>query len=352
MAEAETKIRDTLGKRKGTTITCLLILVFLVVLLIIHFNLAYQPQSGRNLTKKEAISRRADVRPEGFIFAVCGDSKDSRFVCEGILRELGRDDTAFTMHLGDGVHAPNLSSYAYFLRQLELEGKPLLMVPGESETGGANGANEFREIFGAPYYSFAAGDAYLIVLDDSGGEGIDEGQEQWLRGELEKGLAYRDRFVFMHYPLFAPEGSPPDMALRDTEAARRLQDLFDQNAVTMAFASHVPGIYQGHWGLTPYTVTGGAGKPIDDIDGTHRYYNYVKVTVSSDRVDYEVVKTPGPPSRDRDLWSYFYGLYTYGFFAVWFWYDLLLMVMVGVVVIALVTGIRQSRRKPAPRREE
>jgi hypothetical protein len=342
---------DTLRRRKGITITCLVVLAFLIVLLIIHFNLAYQPQSGRNLRNQEAIGRRADVREEGFIFAVCGDSKDSRYVCEGILRELERDDTAFTVHLGDGVHAPNLSSYAYFLRQLELLRKPLLMVPGESETGGANGQNLFKEIFGEPYYSFKAGDACLIVLDDSSGEGIDEQQEQWLQGELEKGLACRDRFVFMHYPLYAPEGSPPGAALKDAEAARRLQDLFDRYEVTMAFAAHVPGIYQGTWGLTPYTITGGAGEPIDDIDATHRYYNYVKVTVASDRVDYEVVKTPGPPSRGRDLWSYFYGLYTYGFFAVWFWFDLLLMVMLGVVVTALVTGIRQSRRKSAPERE-
>lgn len=346
------KTGDIMRKRRGITITCLLVLVLLAVLLAIHFSLAYQPQSGRNLANREALSRRADVRPEGFVFAVCGDSKDSRYVCEGILRELERDDAAFTMHLGDGVHAPSLSSYAYLLRQLELLRKPLLMVPGESETGGKSGGNLFQEIFGQPYYSFKVGDAYFIILDDSGGEGIDEQQEQWLRDELEKSLACRDRFVFLHYPLFAPEGVPSDAALKDTEAASRLRDLFDQYAVTMAFAAHVTGIYQGTWGLTPYTITGGAGEPIEASDGTHRYYNYVKVTVLSDRVDCEVVKTPGPPSRGRDLWSYFYGLYAYGFFAVWFWYDLLLMVMVAVVIIALVTGIRRSRRGPAPRREE
>ncbi len=41
------------------------------------------------------------------------------------------------------------------------------MVPGESETG-VRAGNLFQEIFGQPYYSFKAGDAYFIILDDSG----------------------------------------------------------------------------------------------------------------------------------------------------------------------------------------
>ena len=224
--------------------------------------------------------------------------------------------------------------------------KPLLMLPGESETAGS-GMDLFRDIFGEPYYSFTAGSAYFILLDDSGGEGLGSEQEKWLRGELEKSQAHRVRLVFMHYPLFDPEGSDPGSALRDPEAARRLQGLFDEYGVTAVFASHARGVYQGTWGGTPYLVTGGAGAPIDPVDGEHRYYNFVKVSVYQDQVEFEVVKTPGPPSAWKDRWGYQYSLRSYGFFAIWFWWDLLLLGVVVALAAALSWGVRQAHGKPA-----
>ncbi len=333
------RVREAWRRRKYPIIYGTAAAVSLAALIPVHAALAYRPVSGRNAAQLAALARREDVRPQGFTFAVCGNSRGSRYVWEGILRSLGRDETAFCVHLGGAVHSPGLTSYAYCLRQLDLLGKPLLMLPGDSETAGS-GEGLFREIFGEPYYSFTAGSAYFILLDDSGGGGLGSEQEEWLRGELEKSRAWRVRMVFMHRPLFDPEGGDPGSGLEDPEEALRLQGLFDEYGVTAAFASHARGVYQGTWGRTPYVVTGGAGAPIESPDDACRYHNFVKVSVFQDQVDFEVVRTPGPPSAWKDRWGYQYSMRIYGFFALWFWWHLLLLAAAAALAAALSRAMR------------
>lgn len=321
------------------------VLAALAILLPIHFNLVYEPVTDRNARLEEAIKRRADIRPSQFVFGVCGESRESRSVFENILHNLEWDDTAFCVHLGDGTHGQDLTSYAFFLRQLELLEKPMLMVPGGSETGSEKGEANFAEIFGPGYYSFVAGECCFIMLDDNSGEGIDGEQEVWLQAELEKSMECKARFVFFHHPLFDPPGSQPGAAMKDSEAARRLQDLFDRYDVTMIFASHSQGFFQGVWGSTTYIVTGGGGFPIEGVDANNRFYNYVRVIVSPESVDYEVVRVDPPASPGQDAFLYKYGLHTYGFFAIWFWYDLFLLAVVAGLAVTLICAVRRSRRK-------
>ena len=344
------RIRRALSGHGRLVTACLLASAFLGVLLPLHFSMAYKEVSGRNRAQLEMLARRADVRPEGFSFAVLGESADSRRVFEGILRNLGGDDTAFCLHLGDGVHAGDITSYAYFLKQLDLAGrKPLLMVPGPDELEGG-GREVFREVFGETYYSFQAGDCFLAVLDDRGGEGPDPEQVAWLRGEMERAQDRSCRLVFMHHPLFDPEGAESGSALRDQDLARELLALFEENGVDMVFASHAPGYYQGSWGGVRYAVTGGAGRSIEQRDDRHRFYNYLKVTVSGSKVDVEVVKTPGPSSEGWDHAAFLWSLHAYGFFAIWFWWDMALLAAGVLLVFAAHDAFRRARarRRVAP----
>ena len=344
------RIRRALSGRGRLITACLLALTFLGVLLSLHFHMAYKEVSGRNRSQLEMLARRADVRPEGFSFAVLGESRDSRRVFEGMLRNIAGDDSAFCVHLGDGVHSADITSYAYFLRQLELCGrKPLLMAAGPSELQGG-GRRLFGEVFGDTYYSFEAGDCLFLVLDDRGGEGPDEEQLAWLRGELERGQERSCRLVFIHHPLFDPQGAEGGYALRDRESAERLLSLFQQEKVDMVFASHAPGFYQGEWGEVRYVVTGGAGREIEGRDERHRYYNYVRVSVGGSAVEVEAVQTPGPSSESWDRAAFLWSLHTYGFFAIWFWWDMALLAAGALLVFAVHDAFRRAlaRRRVAP----
>ncbi len=331
------------GRHPGATALCLLTLIFLCVLLPLHLTMAYRPVRERNARQLEAISRRADLRPEGFSFAVLGESRDSRRVFEGILKNLNGDDASFCVHLGDGVHSADLTSYAYFLRQLEIYGRPVLLAAGPEEL--RDGGEEiFREVFGDTCYSFTAGGCLMVFLDDRGGEGPGEEQLAWLRGELEKGREMSCRLVFMHHPLFDPAGAEEGYALRDRAAAEETRDLLLQGGVDMVFASHAPGYYQGDWGGLRYAVTGGGGARIERRDDTHRFYNFLKVSVSGGLVDVEVVKTPGPSSEGWDRAAFTWSLHAYGFFAVWFWWDMVLLAAAVLLGASLWEAARRARR--------
>ncbi len=340
-------LRRALGwsrRHRAATALLLIALVFFGVLMPLHLSMAYKGVSGRNRSQLDMLAKRADVREEGFTFAVLGESGDSRRVFEGILRNLGGDDPSFCVHLGDGVHSGDITSYAYFLKQLEVYGRPLLMVAGPRELE-KGGRGVFREVFGDTYYSFTAGGCLMLVLDDRGGEGPDEEQLAWLRGELERAQGRGCRLVFMHHPLFDPEGAEAGSALRDRKAAERLLSLFQESGVDMVFASHARGCYQGKWGDVRYLVTGGAGSRIEGRDQAHRFYNYAKVSVAAGSVEVEVVQTPGPSSEFWDRAAFLWSLHAYGFFAIWFWWDILLLGFAALLITVLYAALRRRAGK-------
>ena len=119
---------------------------------------------------------------------------------------------------------------------------------------------------------------------------MDNKQLTWLNEQLNLSQKYKYRFVFMHVPLYTPNGETErSMVATGPGGADALQTLFDTYNVTMIFASHIHNYYTGVWGKTPYIISGGAEDPEDKNDSPNNQYIVVNVTnklVTYNKVNY------------------------------------------------------------------
>ncbi|MCD6254464.1 MAG: hypothetical protein J7J80_08695 [Thermotogae bacterium] len=119
----------------------------------------------------------------------------------------------------------------------------------------------------------------------------------------------------MHVPLFDPRTEEQlGYSLRNVEEAKKLMNFFDRYNVTMVFASHIHGFFQGVWGNASFIITGGAGVELVGIDPRHYFYHYVRVAVNPRRViPYDVVKLDRLDFNvvDRIFWAMWIHLYAF-----------------------------------------
>jgi hypothetical protein len=332
---------------KYVAVVVVLVLLFATGIKI-HSALADPPGTDLNYKALKRIDRTADE----FSFAVFGDNQNSISIFNNLLARVNRDDVDFAFDNGDLVFDGEMPKYRFFLDQVKTLNKPLLTSMGNHETY-ENGRGIYYDIFGPFYYSFTVGRSYFIVLDNANADSIDPPQMEWLKGELEKGRAYRHTFVFMHVPLFDPRKSGLALAhaMESVTNARRLNSLFDQYGVTMLFTSHLHGYFTGTWGKTPYIITGGAGGELPGSDPEHFFFHYIKVKVSDAGVDYEVVKLKSPRSK-LDRLFYAVWVNAYAFVALHYLDLLVWLALLYLLVFALywlekrggwLAGLRKSK---------
>ena len=285
----------------------IIILIF-VVGIKIHSELTFSHIEDWNYNQIEKI----DKNITNFSFAVFGDNKNSITTFNNLIARVNSENISFSIDDGDLVFDGSEEKYMFFIKQIKNFHNPIITVVGNHDITDDGRANYYK-FFGRFYYSFHTRDAYFIILDDANEKNIDPWQMQWLNEELEKSYGYRYRFVFMHVPLFDPrEGSKLQyMGLGDKEFAIKLNKIFDEYNITMVFASHIHGYWNGTWGKTSYIITGGAGAELLGIDPEHYFYHYIIVNVTNKGVTYEVKKLNAPQydpvSRAlHDLWIYVY----------------------------------------------
>jgi hypothetical protein len=229
-----------------------------------------------------------------FSFAVLGDSKNSP-VFDQVVSRLNQDgDLDFAIIGGDLVLYPTLETYRSFLRQWKKIQIPTLVIPGNHDLAFQD-RYLYYSIFGRFYYSFVLGEAKFIFLDNSNEYNLGDEQLAWLNKELKEGLKYKYRFVFMHVPLWDPRdilssGIRYAHSLKDTDFARRLEDLFLKYKVTILFCSHIHSFYDFTKRGLRTIITGGAGAELVGKDPTHTFYHYLRVKVSNQGVQSELVK--------------------------------------------------------------
>jgi 3',5'-cyclic AMP phosphodiesterase CpdA len=222
-------------------------------------------------------------------FAVLGDNRSNPAVFDQVLRRLDADASlAFAINVGDLVQKGTLEQFNNFFRHLRSGARlPFLTVPGNHDLGNDQDLTLFHKIFGPDYYAFQLQDHYFIVLNDNFITGLGEAQMAWLEDELKKSQACKTRLVFLHMPLFDPRGGRFHHAL-SPETGCQLAALLRQYRVTHIFAGHIHSYFSGHWEGVPYTITGGAGAPLNGTDPAHYFYHYLKVTLRGDQVEVQV----------------------------------------------------------------
>ena len=241
------------------------------------------------------ISEITPSDPGDFTFAVFGDNRGSTTVFETLLGQINDDpDILFAISLGDIVGVGTQARFDFFFSQVNrCLRKPLVFAVGNHELMGG-GRDLYTTAVGRLNYSFAFGDAYFIIIDDTGPSGIDPAFEEWLKGELTAAGGYGKTFVFMHVPLYNPAGTDIRHSL-SPGPARRLMDILSRYRVTHIFCSHIHGYYSGDWEGIPYTISGGAGAPLVGTDPQHYFFNYLRVHVKGASVTIEVVPVNGHP---------------------------------------------------------
>jgi len=313
--------------RKYSKRTYLLILLG-VIIVISTFKYVYPffHESERDLIYKSLTSLKTSTSTSNFSFAVVGDNKNSISTFRRIINSINSDlDIKFVVNTGDMVFDGSPVKYNFYLKQIKKFKIPVLIVPGNHDVED-HGVENYIEIFGPLYYSFHLGEAYFIILNNSNEERIDSYQMWWLREELEKSKTYRYRFLFMHVPIYDPRlkyDQQPGHSMKDLENAKKLLSLIENYNVTMIFAGHIHGYFKGYWEKVPYIITGGAGAELFGVDPNHYFYHYIKVNVSEEGVNYELIKLRSPDFNVIDRIGAFLWLYLYSFVVTNYWAILL-----------------------------
>jgi len=303
----------------------ILILIILASIIKIHSVLSFPEISDWNYHQLQRI----DLTKKEFSFAVFGDNRNSVKTFGNLIEKVNQEDVIFAIDVGDLVYDGEKEKYRFFINQIKKLNKPLLTVIGNHELKREGRAN-YYELFGKFYYSFVVGNSYFIILDDANARNLDPWQMDWLKDELQKSQNYRYRFVFMHVPLYDPRKGELEVghSLKDLAFANELNNLFDENDITMLFVAHIHGYYRGIWGKTPYIITGGAGAKLSGSDPQHCFFHYIKVNVSDSGVEYEVVKLPTPDFELINRLVHDVGIYIYAFFALHFWVSIIILSLI------------------------
>ncbi|NIA07681.1 MAG: metallophosphoesterase [Actinobacteria bacterium] len=302
-----------------------LVLLLLAVAIKIHSVLSFPCISEWNYHQLGKIGKTQNE----FSFVVFGDNKNSLTTFENLIGKVNEEDTLFAIDVGDLVYDGEKEKYRFFINQIMKLDKPLLTVLGNHDIREQGRAN-YYELFGKYYYSFAVGNSYFIILDNANERNLDSFQFDWLKNELERSQSYKHRFVFMHVPLYDPRRAGKQMghSLKDLAFAKELNELLDRNRVTMLFVSHIHGYYRGQWGKTPYIITGGAGAELAGSDPRHYFYHYIKVDISQQGVEYQVVKLKSPDFELIDRWIHDGWIYIYAFFAIHFFDSVIILALI------------------------
>lgn len=226
--------------------------------------------------------------PDKFTFAVFGGNRFGRHLFEEMLKQVDHDpEVAFAIDLGNAVLKGKKPHYRHFIKQIDNNlGIPLLPVMGDNELKGG-GRDLYQKIFGPLYYSFKVENRYFIVINNAEKDGLDPDQMVWLKKELAGSKDYNNRIIFMHRPLYNPEGNNSSQYLPE-ETSLKLTDLFLSYNVTHLFASDTIGYYEGTLKGIPYTITGETGANRHKRDRRPYYFNFLKVQVEGDTIKVNV----------------------------------------------------------------
>ena len=265
-------------------------LVLITILAISSFASSYNKQMLNQI-------KASDKNNTKFSFAVMGDNRDGNHVLAKIIKSINQDNNIqFSLNNGDLVPDGYKKEFVRYKDIINKSKKPFISIIGNHEIPWYMSKDNYKEFFGKSYFSFNFSNSYFIILDDSNEDKLGKSQEKWLISELEKSQNFKNRFVFMHVPLYDPRKGEykEGHSLSHTKYAKKLNNLFDKYKVSMLFTSHIHMYYKGIWQNTPYTITGGAGAPLKHYKD-YGFYHYIKVTVSKDKIEYKVIKIDAKP---------------------------------------------------------
>ena len=225
----------------------------------------------------------------GYAFAVFGDNQGNYKVFGDLVSKLKKEKGLnFIISVGDLVPYGELLHYQKARKMVDQLGFPFYMAMGNHD-GVKGGWRNFLKYYGNFYYSFDYEGDRFIFLNNAFRESFDQAQFNWLKNELKKEGA-RNKFVFMHKPIFDPSEIYKDHVMSGRAVGEELGRLFTRYRVNYVFTGHIHGYARAERDGVTYIVSGGAGGKLHLPPDFGGFYHYVKMTVEREKIKEEVVK--------------------------------------------------------------
>ena len=208
---------------------------------------------------------------------------------------------AFVVVTGDLINKSDDDAQAAEYKRIASKLNPkikLFSVPGNHDVGNeptVESLAQYRERFGADYYSFRVGDVAGLVLNSNLEKGAENvpgeaaKMEAWFRNELErvKLTGVKRIIVFQHIPFFLKDSNEEDQYFNIPKTIRgRYLRLLHEYGVQQVFAGHYHRNELGRDGDLEMVTTGPVGMPLEGAksglrlvivkDGavTHKFYDF------------------------------------------------------------------------------
>ena len=237
------------------------------------------------------LNKLGNPKINKFSFAMMGDDRDGDNILAKIIQTINKDNSIkFAINNGDLTQDGYKKEFQRYLKIIKKAKMPFLSIIGNHEIPWYDGKSNYETMFGKTNFDFAYGNSFFIALDSSDKK-ISKKQITWLENELKISQKYQHRFVITHVPLYDPRKGEykKGHSFKSLKQAKELNDLFDKFKVDMIFCSHIHFYYRGVWQKTPFIITGGAGAPLNHYKN-NGFYNYVKVTIDGNKIEYNVEK--------------------------------------------------------------
>ncbi len=226
---------------------------------------------------------------EKFSFVVLGDSFGGEEIYNKLLDKIGQDKSIdFVVHLGDFVGQGKKAEYEKYINFISAKGLKIYHVPGNHDLYKGGGIN-FQDFIGPFYYAFEHKGAKFIFLNNAFDKSFTVRQFDWLKEELRNNRE-KAIFVFLHRPLFDPQGFYSEHFLQPEAIRQELLALFDKYNVKYVFSGHFHGFLRAQRKNTNYIVSGGAGSYLLMPEFLGGYYHYIKLTVQEKTIADEIIK--------------------------------------------------------------
>jgi hypothetical protein len=250
-----------------------------------------------------------------FSFVVFGDTRNGVEQHRRVLDRVVAEAPTFVLATGDMVdEGYNEDQWQAFFDVEEKLMKGTVLFPAlgnHDRQGRGRTADTYRTYFAVPengadperYYAFTYASARFVVLDSNSNSFSLTDQTAWLERELiaaRQDPAIRHIFIVMHHPPFSVSLHGGAIDLRE-----RWVPLFEKYQVSAVFSGH-DHVYERaeHDGIH-YFVSGGGGAPLyprrpspnpvdaEAVVAFERTQHYLRVNVTSDRVEVAAVRTDG-----------------------------------------------------------
>jgi len=254
-------------------------------------------QRLEQLRDRYAFDRMAEVarsrcQDDALTFVALGDTRGNVRTGRLIYEAAAAENPAFIVNTGDIIRRG--TARELLQRHIPLTEAiapiPMFVTPGNHERGARRDFAAFKALYGSDRFAFDCGPACFVGFNNSTRARVDDDDLAFLEQALTASAAPR-RFVFLHIPpRFFEETFSTNPRRGFTERQDAFRALMARCRVDEVFMAHIHGYATAVFDGVRYTLTAGAGAPLDSAvrDGGH--HHYIVVRVRPDGIEREVVR--------------------------------------------------------------